>query len=527
MYLTLLFLIIFFSGLFFASKRLLLLLRYLQQEEYDSQRFLAWFWRYKFFDRKASLALLLLLPFSNVFLSSIVLCLFGFYEVDPRKTGKIKLNMTLRAEKIYKSAVCFSGFFSAFSFFLLLQTSSWLVLIGQLFFIQTLPFLLVLVNQLLKPKEMALQQFYIKEAKELLKKINPYVVGITGSYGKTSSKDIVSHLLNGAIAPTFWPVKGVNTEMGITREIRSRLKKGHRFAVIEMGAYKIGSIQKLCNLTPPHAGLITIVGSAHLERFGSHENIRWAKSELAQAIPQEGILVCNGDCPGARWIAEKFPKKTSLLYGFDNAKGDLTAWIRSFKVMPEGTYFDLAFKNREYHGFVPLFGKAALSNVVGAFTLADALGGNPEYLLAILRNLEPVDNRLQVKKEGQITYIHDAYNSNPKGFLAALEVAEALPAKRKIIMTPGMIELAEDQAAENERAGEHAGRVCDMAILVGDTNKNALSSGLKKGGMVPENLFFCSTRTEAFALLKKISQEGDLILIENDLSDIYEGIPRL
>lgn len=311
--------------------------------------------------------------------------------------------------------------------------------------------------------------------------------------------------------------------MGITREIRERLGPGYEYACIEMGAYQIGSIERLCDLTPPDAAIITGVGKCHLDRFGSQENIYHAKSELAQAVPVDGILVCNGDNAGARKMAFAYPKAQTLLYGFDNANGPLDCWISRVELSEKGTHFTLHWADKSYESYTSLIGRSSLSNAIGAFTMSCALGADPEFALAVVCSLEPVDNRLQVKKNDEIYYVHDAYNSNPAGFAAALEVLQALPGKRRIVMTPGMIELGRLQYEENFLAAKHAGQCCDLALVVGNTNRQALVEGLKEGGLSAKHILLCPTRQMAFEELKSLSREGDVILIENDLTDIYEA----
>ena len=294
---------------------------------------------------------------------------------------------------------------------------------------------------------------------------------------------------------------------------------------MEMGAYGKGSIERLCQLTPPHAAIITCIGNAHLERFKSEEVILKTKAELAQAVPADGILVCNGDNPGTRRIAAEFPKKTTLLYGFDRQSGPLDCWITDWQTTPNGTTFTFVWKGESYQGTTPLFGQSSLSNVAAAFTMACALGSQPELVIASIANLEPVDNRLQVKRERGVTYLNDGYNSNPVGFAAALDVAQSLPGKRRILMTPGMIELGHQTREQHEKIGK-GGADLRPTLLVGETNREALTAGLEAGGMAKEKILFCATREEAFATLKGMTQDGDIILIENDLVDLYEAKPR-
>ena len=523
------------GSFWFIKHRLLRYLRYFQQEEYDPRRFFQWLIRYKAFDKKGSLMAFSAACIDWILGNSLLVSLCGAafligiaaFEENPFKQGKLRLKMTERAVRLYRLALALS-LLAALCLALICTffASSATFWAFQPLLFQLTPAWLIVANLLLHRNEQKRQKQFLNEAKSILAKVSPYVIGITGSYGKTSTKDALSQILQITLAPTFWPPKGINTPMGITREIRTKLKEGFRYAVIEMGAYGRGSIQRLCDLTPPQAAIITAIGTAHLERFGSKENIYLAKSELAQAVPKEGILVCNGDDEGARRIASQYPKKTTLLYGFDNIKEDLDCWISAWKITPKGSQFTIKWKNHHCQGFTPLLGKPALSNAIGAFTMACALGSQPEYVLAVLANLDPIDNRLQLKKAGSVIYLHDAYNSNPIGFAAALEVMASLPGQRRLMMTPGIIELGTKQYEENEHIGRLAAQVCDLAIIVGETNREAIVNGLLAGGLTQKQLLICPTRDNAFEQLKHLQRDGDIILIENDLSDLYEAVQR-
>ena len=510
----------------FGAKRLLRYLRFLQQDNYYSFRFLSWVWKTGSFDRRGSLIavcgamLCLNFPvFANAF-GGIALTTLAWLEEDPRKTGKLSLKMTNRAKRIFYVALAIYTFLAIISF--ACSSSSFSIWLWQILIFQTIPICLVAACGLLSKEEAKRQATYLKEAKEMIKQANPFIIGITGSYGKTSTKEALVQVLQIALGSTFSPLKGVNTTMGITKEIRTKLKSGYRYAVIEMGAYKQGSIKELCELTPPQAGIITGIGTAHLERFGSVDTIRMTKGELAQSIPAEGILVCNGDSPGSRAIASEMKKNTTLLYGLDKQLGDLNCWISHIDTTVKGTHFKIEWKGKVFEGFTPLLGKSSLSNIAAVFTMACALGGQPSYVLAAISNLELVDNRLQVRKEGDKVFLRDAYNSNPLGFASALEVMKALPGNKRILMTPGIIELGKEQFVENEKIGRIAAAICDFALIVNEENKHALEAGLRAGGMGKEKVLFCPTRKEAFEKLNSLMEKDDLVLIENDLPDLYE-----
>jgi UDP-N-acetylmuramoyl-tripeptide--D-alanyl-D-alanine ligase len=535
----------------FGWRRLLSYLRYFQQEEYNEARFRTWLEEKGAGDTRgtaititAALCASLLASQAWTFVIALVtvsalLFTVLWVEEDPRTSGKLPLKMTQRASKIVWCAFALFGFFNA-----ILLYFSWISLPGgcasqcititpwyaftltALFsslLIRVVPEYLIIANKALAPAEHRLQQHYISDAKRILRDVNPYVIGITGSYGKTGAKAALGELLPQCVGPTFWPKKSINTVMGITRDIRERLKPHHAYAVIEMGAYGIGSITKLCALTPPKAAIVTAVGIMHLERFGSEENVYLAKSEIAQAVSDDGVLVCNGDNPGARRMAQQHTKATTLLYGLDPSSGHLDCYATDINFTTEGSVFTLHWKGRDLPARTLLLGKPALSNALAAFTMACALGADPSYAAACLANLQPVDNRLVLDRKGPVSFLRDAYNSNPTGFAAALELLGTITAKRRILITPGMIELGTKQHEENRRLAAIAARVADLVIVVSPVNRTAIVEGLRDGGLPSEKQIVVDTRQEAFQYLSKVQTAGDLVLIENDLGDLLEG----
>ncbi len=525
------------GGLWLFRGRALRYLKYFQQEEYNGRRFLDWYRRQRAFDRRASLVCLgglaLTLILSRLapglptlvgwLAAALVLAWLPRWEPDPRSDGKPTLKLTPRARRIWQVAMLVYGLallLGAWLHALLgadLLPGYWLTLI---LLVQATPAFLVLANRLLTPYENRLQHGFIQEAKGILAKVRPTVIGITGSYGKTSTKAILGACLE-TRAPTFWPPKSINTPMGIVREIRERLQPGFRFAIIEMGAYGVGSIRRLCELTPPQVAVITNVGAMHLERFGNLDNIYRAKSELAQALPSDGILVCNNDNPGARRMAAEFARPQTLLYGLEDSDPPPHCRMSHIRLDPEGVHFLIHWEGESYPGFTRLLGRPMLSNVLAAFTAACALGAHPVALLAAIRSLEPQPHRLAPRREDGLLILDDSYNANPVGFAAALEVLAAMPGERKFLITPGMIELGPLQEQENHRLAALAATLCDQVLVVGETNRRAFETGL---GDKP-GLYFPSF-AEADRYLRSQARAGDVVLWENDLPDLYQETPR-
>lgn len=517
----------------FIWKRSLRYLRYFQQEEYKSADYFEWLMRNRAYDSHGSIiagagiVATLALPKVTALVLVIVafaLLLRSWLDQDPRQTGKLRLQMTPRATRllILTVGMLFLALFLALLIFVFLTYVPALLLLSALALFQVVPFAPALAGKIIAPLEENINSKFKAEARQRFSECAPYCIGITGSFGKTSTKSLLGQVLNIALGPTFWPQKGINTLLGTTREIREKLSQHHRYAVIEMGAYYIGSIKKMTQLTPPKAAIVTAVGTMHLDRFGSADNVYTAKSELAQSLPADGILVCNGDNPGARKMCAANPRALNLLYGFDASLGQLDCVGHSLRFTEKGTEFFIRWKGADYPVQSQLLGRPSASNMLGAFTMSCALGAQPELVVAALGTVEPVDNRLSLKKRGGVRFLNDAYNSNPVGFKSALEVLEGLQAKRRILMTPGMVELGETQAAENQAVAALAARICNFVIVVAQTNRAALLKGLREGGLAEEQIVIAETRAEAFSRLENIISDGDVVLIENDLPDKLE-----
>jgi UDP-N-acetylmuramoyl-tripeptide--D-alanyl-D-alanine ligase len=504
-------------------RRLLGYLRYFQQEGYEAVRFLRWVNVRSLTDPALwlSLGAAALLPAAPKAALALWVAGIGVLaagQPDPRRTGKIRLKLTWRAARVLAVACAI-----AFGLWALLVGRGGPELRGTLIaaagLLLVLPLALIAANAGLAPYERRVQQSYEADARRRVASIHPLIVGITGSYGKSSSKAVLAHLLQ-FDGPTLAASGSINTLMGVTRHIREELVFGHRYMVVEMGAFYRGSIRRLCELTPPAAGLITAVGDMHLERFGSTDEIVRAKSELAQAIPEGGLLVVNADSAGALRIAKASTHCRVLLYG-EQSTEDLASRAEDVQVSKSGTTFVIRTRERAYQCATPLVGRPIILNIVGAFTLATALGLDPDLAVAALATLRPVSNRLELVDEKGVTWIRDAYNSNQFGFRAALEVASALPATRRFLATPGVIELGPTQFDVNRALAREASLVCDNTLVVSDTNREAFVAGHRDAGR-EARLVPLASRADAFRWLRETVKDGDVVILENDLPDLYE-----
>lgn len=527
--------LLFVVYLAFAARRLLTYLHAYQQDEYDNTRFLRWVLTNQVFDTRLS-AMLVACGIVSLFLSAFMtqaLTFFAFLtitvlEKDPTREAKKKLVLTTRVKRILGAALICAGVLG-----LPLTFIGWPLL--WIVAVQAMPLFLVLGNMALQPYEDHVQKKLWAQAHEKLTRLKPKVIAITGSFGKTSVKHMLGHVLK-MHAPTLITPGSVNTPMGITRIIRENLDETHQYFVVEMGAYGPGSINRLCALAPPDLGIITAIGHAHYERFKTLETVADAKYELARnVIEKNGIVIAHErtlrfpiprafkDAHEERFVIAGESRPHDITYLKEN---DLH--ITRAVQMSEGIQLTLRWKDKEYNFSVPLYGLHHAHNIALAFAAALSLGLPSDSIITALQSVPQIPHRLEVKKRaGGITIIDDAYNSNPVGFRCALDLLATLnPASRKILVTPGMVELGAAHEEAHHSIGQHAGKICDLALVVAPQRIPSFVAGFEATGkgaqLVPmENFAQASSWIEANA------QEGDVILLENDLPDIYERVPKL
>lgn len=386
--------------------------------------------------------------------------------------------------------------------------------------VQLVPMFIAVANLLLAPIEWAIQRFYLGQAQRRLLDMHPCVVAITGSYGKTSTKHFVAQVLRGK-APTHMTGGSINTLMGITRDIRENLKPEHRYFVVEMGAYGIGSIRRLCGLTPPKISIITWIGKAHLERFGSVENIATAKGEIAEALPEDGWLIYNSDNQHCRQIAQRLSCRT-ISFGRQSQPVCPDLLIKSVVQKSHGLDVTFEFDGVAYMLHAPVHGEHHAYNLMAAIAVAVCTDIPIPKAVATLGHAAPIQHRCVVTQNNGITWIDDSYNSNPIGFQHALEVLHSLPGKRSILVTPGMVELGEDHDSEHRRLAHIISRTCNEVCLVAPRRIEALQDALKDIGYDSSKVHCFETFSEARDWLLQHLQTGDKVLLENDLPDLHE-----
>jgi len=406
--------------------------------------------------------------------------------------------------------------------------SMMITVIMMVLYIGLLPLLPALANLINKPIENRISRWYIDDAVRMIKEHGDLrIIGITGSFGKTSVKYYLTTLLSESFSVLMTP-ESYNTPMGIVRTIREHLKPTHEIFVCEMGARHLHDIKEITDIVHPDDGIVTSIGYQHLETFHSLENIISTKYELLDAVDekekaegkQEGkhLKFVNGDNEIIR-ANMKYPD--AITYGLSDGN-DYQA--KDVQVSGAGTSFTVTAPSGETAEFTTrLVGRHNVENIVGAIAAANSLGVPMKKLVMAVRRLVSVPHRLELTKHGNVSILDDAYNSNPNGAKVALETLSLFEGSVKILVTPGMVELGEKEAEYNEEFGKQAAAVCDYIILVGQKNSADIERGALGAGFDKEKIFTKSSFKEASELMYEIDAGKEkVILLENDLPDNYK-----
>ncbi len=376
---------------------------------------------------------------------------------------------------------------------------------------------------LLMPVEALINRWYIDDARRILRSMpNLKVVGITGSYGKTSTKHYLYRILSERFNVVMTP-GSFNTTLGVVRTIREHLKPYTEVFIVEMGAKQSGDIAEICDLVHPSIGIITAVGEQHLESFKTIENVQKTKFELVDALPPDGVAILNNDF---EYVAERPVTNVARVIRYSSREGQKAKYhITDIRHNRGGTTFAIGGpddrKSTPYT--TKLAGSHNLSNILASCLAGGSLGMTGDEMRYAVGRIEQVEHRLDIKHTpGGITIIDDAFNSNPHGAAMALDVLSDFTEGRRIVVTPGMIELGAKQEHYNREFGHQMAAACDYAIVVGEYNREAILTGLTEGGFDAACVYTARDFADASAKVREIARCGDTILYENDLPDTFK-----
>lgn len=381
------------------------------------------------------------------------------------------------------------------------------------------PLVILLSGLIMAPIEWRVRLHFIHDAERILKNHRRLtVIGVTGSYGKTSTKFILARILSERFNVVATP-ESFNTPMGVVRTVREKLTAPTEIFIAEMGAKRKGDIKEICNICHPTVGIVTSVGPQHLDTFGSIETVLTTKLELGDAVRQNGgRLYLNSD---NELLAGKAASYEAVCFG-ENEKAAVRA--ENIRYGSEGLTFDIVKADLRFTVHTALLGRHAAANITAAAAIALDLGETPEEIALAVSALQPVEHRLQMRPyyAGSLL-LDDAYNANPSGSMNAVEVLGSFEGRTKIIVTPGLVELGEQEYECNKALGKAAAGVCDYIILVGQKRSVPLLDGVREAGFDESRLFVVDRFADAAAKLVTLCDDKTVVLLENDLPDNYAG----
>ncbi|MBE7081339.1 MAG: UDP-N-acetylmuramoyl-tripeptide--D-alanyl-D-alanine ligase [Clostridiales bacterium] len=379
-----------------------------------------------------------------------------------------------------------------------------------------IPVVLFLAYAINEPLEYLIRRYYIRRAEQILNKSSVIKIGITGSFAKTSVKEILKTILSQKYRVLATP-NSFNTPLGIARTV-TKLDSTHDVFIAEMGARQKGDIKELAKLVKPSIGVLTGVNNQHLESFGSAENIVSTKFELFENLAPNGIGVFASDNENSVKLFERFYGEKYLA----GLNGNVLVTAKNIKTDERGTTFTLDIDGeKDIKCSTVLLGSHSVKNICLAATVAYKIGLTPKEIVAGISRIQSIGHRLElVPNNKNIVIIDDSYNANEEGIKSAMEVLDSFKG-RKIVLTPGLVELGKIENLVNYEFGKTLAIHADFVIVVGKHNAEMIIKGLLEGGMPKENIKFEKTLNKGNKVLNDMLCDGDVVLFENDLPDNY------
>jgi UDP-N-acetylmuramoyl-tripeptide--D-alanyl-D-alanine ligase len=383
------------------------------------------------------------------------------------------------------------------------------------------PAVLLVGRMLVEPVEALIRRWFIRDAQRILEQYDPIVIGVTGSYGKTSTKYFIEQLVQSHYRVLKTPAS-YNTAMGITRTIREQLRPEHEVFVVELAENEPGGFAHLLEIVPCDISVVTSVGIQHFEESGSTDAIERTMKDFV-TMPQSGkTVVLNGN---DALLARVCSVQGKTLIRVCTDASDTTSQLCADKVVvrPEGLAFEVrdTAEQEDYQFTTGVLGRYNVVNVLLALAVARRLDVPWKDLQAGVSLLQSPPHRLEVLATSPgVRVIDDAFNANPVGFAMAMEVLASFP-PRRILVTPGLVSLGKLEEEANRDAGMQAGRVADLVVLVGVRHTQPLRDGLIAAGFPEEAIVSVHSLDEVTRLIGEIVRPGDTVLFENDLPDTY------
>lgn len=383
------------------------------------------------------------------------------------------------------------------------------ILISLLFtiLIASQPYLILAMSSLLFiPLEYIYKLYIIQKTRnKILSFKNLKVIGITGSYGKSSTKEMLYQLIKNNYKVLKTP-ESYNTILGISKVVDYELDDSYDFFICEMAAYHIHDIKRLCYMVPPKYGILTGIAPQHLERFKTLKNIIKTKFELSDAVNNSKNMLYN---TSNREIADELQRRhINIQNEYLKAKG--------ISFTSKGSEFTLIYNNKEFKVKTPIFGYSNIENLLGAIKMATLIGVDIKTILKKVNTLEQIPNRFRITKYGKATFVDNTFSSNVSSFNEMIKTAKTLKGT-KILITPGLVELGNFEKKIHFKLGQKSKKVFDKVILVGRNNRTlAFSDGLKESVEFIED-----SRADYFKKISEAKDKFDWVFLENDITENY------
>ncbi len=452
---------------------------------------------------------------ASIVLAGVFCAIRIFYTIFKVKGAKKPIAFTARVKRFYITASVIFAIIIALTFLEIINPII-SVAIANLCLLFS-PFFVCLLNIVNAPIEKSIKQYYINDAKKILRsQPDLKIIGLTGSYGKTSTKYILGRILSEKYNTVITP-GSFNTPMGVVITVRNHLTPGTEVFVVEMGAKCVGDIAEICEIVHPETAIITSIGPQHLNTFGSIENVVSTKFELADEVKAGGGKVyLNVD---NEYISAKQGEYDSITYSI-GGKADIIA--KNVKCDKNGLSFTVEYKDKKIKLTTELLGSHNVLNIMAAVGIAIDMGVSETDIKYAVERLQPTEHRLELKPlfNGALL-IDDAYNANPSGSIEAMKVIGSFKPMKRIVVTPGLVELGEKEYECNKALGEAAAENADVIILVGEKRSIPIKEGVLNKGFSEENLYVAKTFNDAVEIFKPMCDKNTVVIFENDLPDNY------
>jgi len=412
-----------------------------------------------------------------------------------------------------------------FSFLILVTGTYFFKVFSDKFFISWFlafdiltPFIVSFVVLSLQPLTMFLRNRIIKKAKKKREKFkNLLVIGVTGSYGKTSTKEFLYEILSKKFN-VLKTEKHQNSEIGIANCILNKLKKEHEIFIVEMGAYNRGGIKMLCEMVKPKIGILTGINEQHLATFGSIENIIKTKYELIESLPEEGTAILNGSNKIIWDLRDRIKnqKLKKVIFCSENNQ-EANIFAESVQEEKNNLLFNVSSEGKSQVFNLQLLGRQNIENVLLAISCSQILGMQLEEISYICKNISEIPGMMKLSKGiNDIDLIESTYSANPDGVMAHLNYLKQWSGE-KIIVMPCLIELSQVSSEKHIMIGEKIGEVCDFAIITTKDKIKEIKKGVLKKGMKENHLLFIESPDKIYQKVKDLTQEGGVVLLEGKL----------